>query len=315
MSLIICKECGSEISKTADNCPNCGARKKWYIRTRRFLSVLVTLLTLAMTVISIFIARKSLNVSKKSLDVSEKSLDISKQATDISDIALKTSSLNTEPIFDISIDRNKDKLLISHETYEMYKIKYVTFAKVRTMAVMNRESEDISNLEIGEKYGEMPLTKGRSTNVGGCSEEEAEKYNKSLEVSLDIDWMNEEIPKIDKLEKKVKKECKNRKDIHYWGVSPDFNYYYFEIVYSDVHGNLNSAYYVYKKEYMTDWKTYKITREEYQRYTENILYEYNGTKREDKRIIKELFSDKNFKKFENSKYDQYWEWFNLRQFE
>lgn len=307
MSLITCKECGSQLSKSADSCPSCGARKKWYICIKNFLYIFVTLLTLAMTGISIYFAIKSFYIS-------EKSLKISKQASEISDIALKTSSLNTEPIFDISIDRKKDKLLIKHETHKMYKMKYVTFAKVRTIAIMKNGSEDISSIEIQEKYGEMPLTKGRSKNVGGCSEEEAKKYNKKLEVSLDIDWMNEQKSQIDKLEKQAKLESKNRKGIHYWGVSPYFNYYYFQIVYSDMHGNLNSVYYVYKKEYMTDWKFYKITREQYQRYIEKIVY-YSDTNIKTKKIIKKLFSDSNFEMFVVSKYNYFWEWFNLNQFE
>ena len=267
------------------------------------------------TICTLVTAIQSFDISKKALEVSEESLIISKQATEISDLALKTSSLNTEPIFEVNVDEKTDKLSIKHETHEMYRIQYVSFGKVRTMAIMKLGSSDISGIEIEEKYGEKPLIEGRSENVGGCTEEEAEKLNKQLDISLDEDYMNEKKLQIDQMEKKINKECEKNKNIHYWEVSPDFNYYFIEIVYSDAHGNLNSVYYVYKKEYMTNWKTYKITREEYKRYTKDVLSDYNGRKKDDEKIIDKIFRDENFKKLEDSKYDEYWEWFNMRQFE
>lgn len=287
---------------------------KWILSSVKILiSGIVTICTLLTTVLSLYVAKQSFDISQKSLEVSEKSLKISKQATEISHMALRTSSLNTEPIFEVNVDYKTDKLSIKHETHEMYKIKYISFGKVRTIAIMKQDSSAISGIEVEEKYGEMPLIEGRSENVGGYSEEEARKYNKEIEISLDIDYMNEKTTLIDRLEKKIKKEC--NKNIHYWGVSPDFNYYYVEVVYSDAHGNLDSVYYVYKKEYMTKWKTYKITREKYKRYIKNVMSEYYGKEKENEKIIKKIFSDKNFKKFEDSKYDEYWDWFNLRQFE
>lgn len=50
---------------------------------------------------------------------------------------------------------------------------------------------------------------------------------------------------IDRLEEKVKNEC--NENIFYWEVSPVFNYYYVNIIYSDAQGNLKNIYYVYKK--------------------------------------------------------------------
>lgn len=312
MSLIKCIECGFEVSKKADNCPNCGARISRHLVIKG-ASVIVTILTLVMTVISILIAWKSLDISEKSLNISSKSLDVSKQATDISNIALRISSTDTEPLFYLKIDKNNNKLSIQHETHEIYRIKYVKFGKVKTIAIMKSPSEEISGVEILQKYGEMPLIKGRSENVGGCSEEEAIKYNKQLEFSLD-DFYFDNTRVINQMTKKVKKDCKNNKNIHYWGVSRDFAYYFIEVIYSDAQGNLDSAFYIYKKEYMTDWNMYKISKEDYFNYTKNII-SYNGTKKEEKKIIDELFSDISFKKFEESKYDQMWEWINLRQFE
>lgn len=66
-----------------------------------------------------------------------------------------------------------------------------------------------------------------------------------------------------------------------------------------------------KKEYMTKWNPYKITSEAYERYTKDIIYGYRGTKKENRRFIKKLFSDKNF---EDSKYSGLGEWINLSQF-
>lgn len=309
MALIQCKECGYDVSRKADNCPNCGAMIKRHI-IRKGSSIIVTILTLVMTVISIYIA-------KKALGISEKSLDVSKHATEISDIALKISSLNTQPIFNINVDRKNDKLTIKHDTHEIYKIKYVSFMKVRTIAVITDDSNYINGLEVLEDNIEMPLMQGRSKNVGGFSEEECKEYNKKLEVSLSTkeNYKIKEIEGLDRLEEKIKKECKNHKNIHYWGVSPDFNYYNIKVIYSDAQGNIDYAYYIYKKEYMTDWNLYKISEKENESYTENILYKYNETNKEDKKIIKGLFSNKNFKSFEDSKYDQMWEWVNMRQFQ
>lgn len=283
----------------------------------RMLSIVVSILTLYISVRTYSITQESLEMSQQSSEVSEQSLGVSqeslttsKRALEISELALKTSSLNTEPIFEVKVDYKTDKLSIKHETYEIFKMKYVRFGKVRTIAVMNHDS-DISGIELQEKYGEKPLTEGRSKNVGGCTEEEAREYNKELEISLDLDHMNEETLLIDKLEEKIKKECEKNENIRYWEVSPDFNYYYVEIVYTDAQGNLGSVYYVYKKEYMTDWGTYKITREEYKRYIKDVS-EYNE---EDGDIINKIFNYRNFKRFEDSKYDEFWEWFNLRQFE
>ncbi|MCM1245293.1 MAG: hypothetical protein NC293_06565 [Roseburia sp.] len=139
-------------------------------------------------------------------------------------------------------------------------------------------------------------------------------------MSLGEHWSPESTDRLNELEEKVQKKCEEE-NFNFWGVSPYFHYRYIEIVYSDVYGNTNSQYYVYKDEYRAGWRKYKLSKEKYDKYTQNILYSYTydgdhgRPEVEDKKIIKKLFSDKNFEVFEKTKYVNFGEWFADSQFE
>lgn len=116
----------------------------------------------------------------------------------------------------------------------------------------------------------------------------------------------------------VEKKCKEE-NFELWGVSPNFNYRYIEIAYSDVYGNTGCQYYIYKNEYRASWSIYKLSKEEYDKYTKNIQYNYTYDFREidveNEEILKKLFSHKNFRSFEKTKYRNFDEWFAYSQFE
>lgn len=297
MALIRCPECWRDVSNKAEKCPNCGAEIKKRNKGE-ILSQFVAICTLAVTIISFCTATQSVETSK---------------------IALKSTSLNTEPILDIDIDWANDKISVKHETYDMFKIRRVLYGKVRTIAIMTDDCSQISSVELHEEDNAIYLERGNNVEMS-CSEEEVEEYNKKFELSLGGNWSPESTDRLNKLEEKVQKRCEEENFI-FWGVSPNFHYRYIEIVYSDVYGNTNSQYYIYKDEYRASWRKYKLSKEEYNKYTQNILYNYTYTgdhgrpEVEDKEIMNILFSDKNFRVFEKTKYDNYAEWFANSQFE
>ena len=299
MALIKCPECWKDVSNKAEKCPNCGVHIKERKGTKeKFLSQFIAICTLVVTIMSIYIATQSMEISR---------------------IALKSTSLNTEPILDIDIDWDNDKISVKHETYDMFKIRRVLYGKVRTIAIMTDDYSQISSVELQEEDNAIYLERGYNVEMS-CSEEEVEEYNKKFELSLGGNWSPESTDRLNKLEEKVQKKCEEE-NFNFWGVSPHFHYRYIEIVYSDVYGNTNSQYYIYKDEYRASWRKYKLSKEEYDKYTQNILYNYTydgdhgRIEVENKKIMKKLFSDKNFEVFEETKYVNYAEWFADSQFE
>ena len=238
---------------------------------------------------------------------------------EISRTALKGTSLNSEPILDIDIDWDNDKISVKHETYDMFKIRRVLYGKVRTIAIMTDDYSKISSVELQEDDNAIYLEQGYNVEMS-CSEEEVEEYNKRFELSLGGHWSPESTDRLNKLEEKVQKKCEEE-GFNFWLVSPHFHYRYIEIVYSDVYGNTNSQYYIYKDEYRASWRKYKLSKEEYNKYTQNILYNYTydgdhgKPEVEDSKIIKRLFSNINFRMFEDTKYEDFADWFADSQFE
>ena len=71
-----------------------------------------------------------------------------------------------------------------------------------------------------------------------------------------------------------------------------------------------TSYYIYKYEYSTSWRLYKLNEEQFERYTESIIYEYD-----EEEIIKKIFSQENLKEFKKTKYCSFDEWNNWEQFD
>ena len=110
MALIKCPECWKDVSK-AEKCPNCGTEIKKRNKGE-ILSQFIAICTLAVTIISILIAMQSFDVSKQSLDIAKESLKISR------------ISINN-PVFDIDVDWENDKLSVENKTYDLFKIRRV----------------------------------------------------------------------------------------------------------------------------------------------------------------------------------------------
>lgn len=233
MALIKCPECWKDVSNKAEKCPNCGTEIKKRNKGE-ILSQFIAICTLAVTIISILIAMQSFDVSKQSLDIAKESLKISR------------ISINN-PVFDIDVDWENDKLSVENKTYDLFKIRRVLYGKVRTMAIMTNDSSQISSVELHEEDNAIYLERGNNVEMS-CSEEEIDEYNKKFELSLGENWSHESTDRLNKLEKMVEKKCKEE-NFELWGVSPNFNYRYIEIAYSDVYGNTGCQYYIYKNEY------------------------------------------------------------------
>lgn len=254
MALIRCPECWENVSDKAEKCPNCGVQIKKRKKAKgrfllEFLSEFIAICTLVVTIMSIYIATKSMEISRT---------------------ALKSTSLNSEPILDI--DWDNDKISVKHETYDMFKIRRVLYGKVRTIAIMTDDCSQISSVELQEEDDAIYLEKGNNVQMS-CPEEDVEKYNKRFELSLGGHWSPESTGRLNKLEEKIQKKCE-KEDFNFWLVSPHFHYRYIEVVYSDVYGNTNSQYYIYKDEYRASWRKYKLSKEKYKKYTKNIQYNY-----------------------------------------
>lgn len=234
------------------------------------------------------------------------SVILAKKALDVSGIALKTSSSATEPILNMDIEWDNDKITVVHETSDIFQIRYVTFGLVRTIAVMSDDAV-ISSIEVQEKSTGLNLEHGHTTGTD-CSDEDAEKLNKKFKLQLDTGYSNANAEKLDLLEEKVRERC-DASPYSYWEVSPYYNYRYIIVDYIDVYGNRRSQYYIYKYEYTTSWRIYKLSEEEFEKYTESIMYRYDETE-----LLDKLFSNSNFKSLENTKYCSYAEWDNSKQF-
>lgn len=248
---------------------------------------IITICTIVTAILSVFIAKKAL---------------------DVSEIALKASSTAIEPILDIDIDWYNDKIEVTNETDDIFQIKDVTFGSVRTIAVFPDNLDEISSVEIQENCTGFNLEHGHTLGTD-CSDEDAKKYNKKFRLDFDTEYADRSTNRLDLLEKSVQEECDSNSYI-YWGVSPNYHYRYIIIEYEDVYGNRRCQYYIYKCEYTTTWRLYKLTEEQFERYTESIIYEYD-----EEEIIKKLFSSENLKDFDKTKYRSFAEWNNWEQFD
>ena len=278
-------------------------------KIRTVLSVLKMSFSAIIAICTLFTTMISLYIAKQSLDISE-------QALKVSQIALKSTSSKTEPIMDIDVDWDNDIISVTHETSDMYQIHDVSYGMVRTIAIVDDEV-GISSVEVMEKSIGLNLEHGHTTGTD-CSDEDAKKYNKEFELDLS-DTVCNNTKGLDKLQRRVENRCNKSKQYNYWGVSPHFDYWYIEFVYSDIYGNIKSQHYIYKYEYSTSWRIYKLDQKQYNKYTKNIIYDYGKSygsiNSQNDEIIELLFSKKNFKKMENTKYHNFDEWFALSQFE
>lgn len=195
MALIKCPECWKDVSSKAEKCPNCGTEIKKRNKGE-ILSQFIAICTLAVTIISILIAMQSFDVSKQSLDIAKESLKISR------------ISINN-PVFDIDVDWENDKLSVENKTYDLFKIRRVLYGKVRTMAIMTNDSSQISSVELHEEDNAIYLERGNNVEMS-CSEEEIDEYNKKFELSLEENWSHESTDRLNKLEKMVEKNVKKK---------------------------------------------------------------------------------------------------------
>lgn len=164
MALIRCPECWENVSDKAEKCPNCGVQIKKRKKAKgRFISEFVSICTLFTTIISICIAEQSLDISKEALKISRISLN--------------------NPVFDIDVDWENDKLSFENKTYDLYKIRRVLYGKVRTIAIMTDDYSQISSVELHEEDNEINFEKRFNVEMS-CSEEELEEYSKKFELSL-----------------------------------------------------------------------------------------------------------------------------------
>lgn len=256
-------------------------------KIKKICGLLVTICTLVTAVASVVIAQQALEVSK---------------------IALKTSSSATEPILDIDVDWYNDEIEVKNETYDIFQIKDVSFGLVRTIAVIQNDGDKISSVEVEENSTGFNLEHGHTTGTD-CSDADAEKYNKKFKLSFDQDNSECLTSNLDLLEEKIEKDSKSY-SCNYWGVSPNYNYRYIIVEYEDVYGNRRRQYYIYKCEYATTWRMYKLSEKQFDNYTQSIIYNYDENK-----ILEKLFSASNFKQFEHTKYASFSEWNNWEQFE
>lgn len=257
--------------------------KREQLLIKKSYSILVTLCTVVTALASVIIA---------------------KQALEVSEIALKSTSSTTEPIINIDVDWHNDKITVAHETSSVFQLKYITFGSVRTIAIMKNDTSMISSIEIQEGCTGMNLESGHTVGTD-CSEEDAQKYNKSFELQLEYGDVRKEI---DALQDNVYKKCEEL-GCSYWGVSPHYDYRYIVIEYVDVYGNRRNQYYIYKDEYATSWRLYKLSEEEFERYTESIVRSID-----EQELLGQIFTQSNFKNFEETKYRGFSDWYNSEQF-
>lgn len=260
--------------------------EKWYPNIKNVCNVLITVCTVVTAIASVVLA---------------------KQALDISEIALESTSSSIEPILDIEVDWESDRIKVFHETADIFQIKYVTFAKVRTVAVMKNDVSKISSLEILEDSIMLNLEQGHTVGTD-CSKEEAERLNKSFELQLEDSSLGNISKDLDLLEKNIEDGCDKNKCI-YWGVSPHYNYRYIIVEYVDVYGNRRNQYYIYKNEYSSTWRFYKLSEEAFGRYTKDVIDFSNEQELYDK-----IFDETNYKIFDETKYSSFAEWNNMVQF-
>lgn len=233
------------------------------------------------------------------------SVIISKQALDISEISLKNSSKDAEPILDMDIDWSSDTIRVKNLSSDIYQINHVNFGLIRTIAIMD-SSYQINSVELEDKLASMNLEHGHTEGTD-CSDEDAEKYNKEFLLSLSDEsksnWgiiVNNQ-DEIDEIENVIRGLCDSSDEYEYWEVSYNFDYRFIEVYYTDVYGNRNSQYYIYKYEYGRSWEKYKLSEDEYINYVSDVETQFSADS------IKELLTDKNrFCDLEDTKYNNFY---------
>ena len=251
---------------------------------KRIISVFVTICSVVTAVASVIIA---------------------KQALDISEITLKSSSQNSEPILDMDIDWQTDTLHIKNLSSNIYKIYHVNFGLIKTIAIVDADLK-INGVELEDMLTSMNLEHGHTTGTD-CSDEDAERYNKEFVLRLsdtsesDFGVIVDNRSETDKIEKSVRNLCELSEEYNYWNVSPNFDYRFIEIYYEDLYGNREAQYYIYKYEYSSSWKKYKLNEEEYIDYVSGVMTKFT------EESIVQVLSDKNrFYDMEDTKYNNFW---------
>jgi len=270
-------------------------------------SNVITILALLLNFIMCIIAIVTISISIYSFKISKEALKTADDSLKLSDLGYKSNSAYVEPILNIDIDWNNDTLQVHHETSDVYQIRNVNFGLIRTVAVSS--GNKILSVELEEITTRMNLEDGHTTGTT-CSKEDAARYNKDFTLSLKnqevsnwgINFSNVDI--CNQIEDDVKKRCDNDLKYKYWGVSTNFNYRYIEIYYSDIYGNIKAQYYIYKYEYASSWRLYKLSEAEYLKYISNVIIPSKKQEIEDK-----LFSELYYNEFSDDKYENFYNWY------
>lgn len=227
------------------------------------------------------------------------SLFISWDALKVTEIALEIASKGTEPIVEMNIDYNEDRINIKNKSHKYYQITNVNYGKIKCIGVMSND-EKVNCVYLPENYTTITLDHGHTVGTD-MSDEDIKKYNKELSLNLnEDDGFFSKTDEINLIENSVREMCES-KNCTYWDVSSYYDYYYIEIKFKDAYGNRNSLYYIYKYEYGSTWQLYKVEAQEYQNYMTEVYSDINSEK-----IISDLFAEGNFKGFWGSIYENYY---------
>jgi hypothetical protein len=238
--------------------------------------------------------------SALSLIISAVSLISAIQSYRISEIALKQSSSSTEPLLTFDIDYWNDTISVKNETAEIFQIYHVNFGKIQTIALYDAKDYDkISVITLEDKVQSMNLEHGHTTGTD-TSDKDAEKYNKSFELSLDADantkwamWTNN-TEFIEDLENEVNMICERDNKYSLITSVPFYDLNFIEIYYMDAYKNRSTQYYVYYYEYSSSWKFYKLSETEYLEYIADVMTIDTNNASEKQVLIDLLFSESNF---------------------
>ena len=147
----------------------------------------------------------------------------------------------------------------------------------------------------------------RTSLMGESPYEDAEKYNKEFLLSLSdeskSDWgiVVDNQNEINGIENSIRGLCDSSDEYEYWEVSPNFDYRFIEVYYTDVYGNRNSQYYIYKYEYGSSWEKYKLSEDEYINYIFDVKTRFSAD------TITEVLTDKNsFCDLKDTKYNNFY---------
>ena len=229
-----------------------------------------------------------------SVGVAVASLLISYNAINVSEIALEITSKGTEPIIEMDIDYGNEILKIRNRSHKYYQISSVNYGKIRFIGIMDSygDNSKINYAYIPEKYTGMKLEHGHTVGTD-MSDNDIKTFNKKLNLSLS-DTIQNESDRVNAIENTIKDLCES-KGYLYWEVSPNYTYYYIEINFKDIYGHRDSLYYMYKYEYGSTWQLYKVGKDEYIKYMNDV---YQNTNED--YIISNLFDEDSFEVFDNT---------------